>query len=303
MANLRIIGFIYHASTIMKLITLTSDMGNFDYYVAAIKGYIYKQIPEARIVDVSNNIRPFNLVEAAFCVSNIISDFPNDTIHILAVNADPKIDINFPSAHDEWPMVVRYQNQFFVAIDNGIFSLILQQNKPESIHRITESITTPGITRFPAKNILAKIACQLAQGTSLENMGERVDAFKQVSDLAPVVDVNLIRGHVLHVDTYGNIITNISELLFNQVGNGEPFVIYFRSKEYFIDVIHNTYGEVAPGERVAIFNSSSLLEIAINQGVPKNGGGASNLFGLKERDIIRIEFTPRGSKETIDSLF
>jgi S-adenosylmethionine hydrolase len=287
----------------MKLITLTSDMGNFDYYVAAIKGYIYKQVPEACIIDVSNNIRPFNLVEAAFCVSNIIADFPDDTIHILAVNAEPKIDINYPSARDEWPTVVRYQKQFFVSIDNGIFSLILKQNKPESIYRIRESISTAGVTRFPAKNILARIACQLAQGSSLELMGEQVDTFKKVSDLAPVVEENLIRGHVLHVDTYGNVITNISELLFHQVGKNEPFVIYFRSKEYYIDVIHHTYSEVSPGERVAIFNSSGLLEIAINQGVPKNGGGASDLLGLKERDIVRVEFTPRGSKATIDSLF
>jgi S-adenosylmethionine hydrolase len=137
----------------------------------------------------------------------------------------------------------------------------------------------------------------------LKDLGEPVDSCKTASDLIPVVEPNLIRGHVLHVDIYGNLITNITEDLFRRIGGHEPFTIYFRSKDYFIDKIHDSYNEVPHGERVAIFNSNNLLEIAINMGVHKNGGGANTLFGLKERDIIRIEFTPQGSKDTIDSLF
>lgn len=287
----------------MQLITLTSDMGHQDYYVGAIKGFIYKRIPDAKIVDISHSIRTFNIVGAAFCVSNVIADFPDDTIHVIGVNSDPNIDINFPSSNDEWPIVMRYRNQFFIGIDNGIFSLILQGSEPEFIYRMTEAVAIPDAVKFPAKNLLAKIACQMLEGISLEVLGEKVDTVKQVSDLAPVVETNLIRGHVLHVDIYGNLITNITEQLFQTVGKGEPFVIYFRSKDYFIDKIHGSYNEVAQGERVAIFNSNGLLEIAINMGVPKNGGGASSLFGLKERDIIRIEFTPPGSKDSIDALF
>jgi S-adenosyl-L-methionine hydrolase (adenosine-forming) len=287
----------------MPFITLTSDMGNRDYYVGALKGFIYKRLPEAKIIDLSHNIRPFNIIEAAFCVSNVIEDFPDDTIHILAVNSDPNIDINMPSNRDEWPMVMYYRKQYFVGIDNGVFSLILQGNSPDAFYRMTEAITIPGILRFPAKNLLAKIACQIAEGNNLNDLGELVDSCKTVSDLIPVVEPNLIRGHVLHIDVYGNLITNIREDLFKRIGGDEPFIIYFRSKDYFIDKIHNSYNEVPHGERVAIFNSNNLLEIAINMGVHKNGGGANTLFGLKERDIIRIEFTPPGSKETIDSLF
>jgi S-adenosylmethionine hydrolase len=287
----------------MVIITLTSDMGYHDYYVGAMKGFIYSRVPEARIVDISHSIQPFNIVGAAYNVNHVIQDFPDNTIHILAINSDPKIDISFSGKTDEWPLVVRYKNQFFVGIDNGIFSLILKGNQPEMIYRMTEILTNPNVFRFPAKNLLANLACQVAQGISLDSLGERVEHVNKVSELAPVVEENLIRGHVLHVDIYGNLITNISEDLFLRVGNEEPFVIFFRSKEYFIDKIHGTYNDVAPGERVAIFNSTGLLEIAINKGVPKNGGGAKDLFGLKERDIIRVEFSPRGSKETIDSLF
>ena len=287
----------------MPLITLTSDMGHQDYYVGAMKSFIYKRIPDVKIVDISHSIRTFNIVGAAFCVSNVIADFPDETIHIIAVNSDPKININIPSSSDEWPVVMRYRNQFFVGIDNGVFSLILQGDTPEFIFRMTEAMAMPNVFKFPAKNVLAKIACQLYDGVLLNDLGEKVDNVKQVTDLAPVIDTNLIRGHVLHVDIYGNLITNISESLFKYVGKGESFIIYFRSKDYFIDKIHDSYNEVAHGERVAIFNSNGLLEIAINMGVPKNGGGASSLFGLKERDIIRIEFTPPGSKESISDLF
>lgn len=278
-------------------------MGNRDYYVGALKGFIYKRLPDAKIVDLSHNIRPFSIIEAAFCVSNVIDDFPDDTIHILAVNSDPNIDINLPSSKDEWPIVMYYRKQYFVGIDNGIFALILCDSESRVFYRMTEAMTVPGNLRFPAKNLLAKIACQIAQGDNLNDLGECVEGCKPASDLVPVVEPNLIRGHVLHIDVYGNLITNIKEELFRSIGGNEPFIIYFRSKDYFIDKIHSSYNEVPHGERVAIFNSNSLLEIAINMGVHKNGGGANTLFGLKERDIIRIEFTPPGSKETIDSLF
>ena len=278
-------------------------MGNRDYYVGAIKGFIYKRIPHAQIVDISHAIRPFNIVEAAFCVSNVIDDFPERTIHVLAVNSDPKIDINNPSKYDEWPLVMTYRGQYFVGIDNGIFSLIVKDISSAEFFRMTEAMISPGLHRFPAKNLLTKIACQIAEGQDLNLIGEKIESCKIVSDLTPVTEPNLIRGHVLHIDGYGNLITNITEALFNKIGSNEPFVIYFRSKSYFIDKIHSTYNEVPHGERVAIFNSNGLLEIAVNMGVHKNGGGANTLFGLKERDIVRIEFTPPGSKESIDSLF
>lgn len=287
----------------MNFITLTSDMGHHDYYVGAMKGYIYKKLPDAKIVDISHTIKTFDILGAAFCISNIVNDFPDNSIHIIAVNAEPKIDINIPSDKDEWPMVMRFKNQYFIGIDNGLFSLILKGDKAQEFYRVTDLISSPNIMRFPAKNILANIACQIASGINISEIGELVENCKFASDLVPVTETNLIRGHVIHVDIYGNLISNISETLFQEIGKGEPFTIYFRSKEYYIDKIHSTYGDVPAGDRVAIFNSNGLLEIAINMGVPKNGGGANSLFGLKERDIIRIEFTPRGSKETIDSLF
>lgn len=287
----------------MRIITLTSDMGLKDFYVSAIKGYILKRVPQAQIIDITHEIRPFNIIETAFCVSNIISDFPDDTIHIIAVNDDPMININLPSNNDEWPIVVRYMNQYFVGIDNGVFALILKQNEPEAIFRITEMMTKPGIHLFPAKNILANIACQIASGIDLNDIGEKVNHVKKATDFVPIIEPNRILGHVAYVDHYGNLISNITKDIFESVGQNEPYIIYFKSRKYFIDIIHESYSSVENGERVAIFNANGHLEIAINMGASNNGGGANSLFGMKERDLIKVEFTPRGSKETIDSLF
>jgi S-adenosyl-L-methionine hydrolase (adenosine-forming) len=287
----------------MSIITLTSDMGHRDYYVGALKGSIYKHLPEVKIVDISHEINPFNKFEAAFSVKNAIADFPDETIHLIAVDDTPKININMPSKHDEWPAVMRYKNQYFVTLDNGVLKLILGEDEPQSLHRISDALTSPKALQFPAKNILAKIAIRVAQGESLDNIGEAIESPKQMTSLQAVTEENFIRGTVIYVDVYGNLITNISEELFKIIGKGEPFTIFFKNRSYFIDKISGSYNEVHQGDRVAVFNSSGLLEIAINQGVPGNGGGASELFGMRLNDVVRIEFTPAGSKTNLEELF
>jgi S-adenosyl-L-methionine hydrolase (adenosine-forming) len=287
----------------MSIITLTSDMGHRDYYVGALKGSIYKQLPDAKIVDISHEIHPFNKFEAAFSVKNAMVDFPDDTIHLIAIDDTPKININMPSRHDEWPAVMRYKNQYFVALDNGVFSLILGEDEPQSLHRISEALTSPKALQFPAKNILAKIAIRVAKGEPLVHIGEPIDAPKPMNSGLAVIEEHLIRGTVIYIDVYGNLITNVSEDLFKSVGKGEPFTMFFKNRSYFIDKISGSYNEVQQGDRVAVFNSSGLLEIAINQGVPGNGGGASELFGMRLNDVVRIEFTPAGSKTNLEELF
>jgi S-adenosylmethionine hydrolase len=287
----------------MQIVTLTSDMGHKDHYTAVLKSYLLKNAAQIQIIDISHEVSPFNISQAAFLLKSCIDEFPYESIHIIAVQAEPKIDINYPSENDEWPVVMRYKNQFFVAIDNGVLSLLIGNDEPQSIHRMTEVMATGNSMRFPAKNILCKIATQMLNGEALDDLGEVHEKIKKAINLSPATEQFLIRGSVMHIDIYGNLITNITEDLFKKVGKGEPFTIFFRKKEYHIDKIHGSYGEVPAGERVAIFNSSSLLEIAINKGVHGNGGGANSLFGMKLKDIVRIEFTPQGSRENLNDLF
>lgn len=278
-------------------------MGHKDHYTAVLKAFLLKNAPHTHIIDISHEVAPFNIAQAAFLLRNCVDEFPTDTVHIIAVQAEPKIDINLPSSNDEWPIVMRYRNQYFLAIDNGVLSLIIGDEEPELIYRMTEVMAGPGVMRFPAKNILAKVAVQILEGKSLDKLGEPINKIKKAINLSPATEEYLIRGSVMYIDTYGNLITNISEDLFKTVGKGEPFTIFFRNKEYHVDKIHGSYGEVPAGERVAIFNSSNLLEIAINKGVHGNGGGANSLFGMKLKDIVRIEFTPQGSKKNLNELF
>ena len=118
-----------------------------------------------------------------------------------------------------------------------------------------------------------------------------------------VIGENIIKGSVIHIDNYGNVIVNITEQLFQKIGKGNPFTIYFRQKNYFIDRISENYNEVPMGEKLALFNENDWLEIALNKATKSTGGGASSLLGLKINEIIRIEFHPKGSKDRIDELF
>lgn len=285
----------------MSLITLTSDMGHRDHYLASIKGFIYKNCPGVTLIDISNEVSPFNVLQAAYFVNNCFPDFPDETIHLILVSSVPRLNLAQPEL-SQFPCVMRYQKQFFISNDNGIFSLLLKENQPEYIYRIEDAYASPNAMRFPAKNILAKLACQLGNGEKVERLGEKTEMYTKAYAKNPVVDELSIRGSVIHIDHYGNVISNISEDLFKQVGKNAPFTIYFRKEEYHIKTIHSSYSEVPIGEKVAFFNTNKTLEIAINEGTEGNGGGASSLLGLKKDDVIRIEFTPAGSKLTLESL-
>jgi len=157
--------------------------------------------------------------------------------------------------------------------------------------------------RFPTRYIYVPTIKRLTEGESMTTMGEPVESVKKVFTTQPTLGSDLIKGTVIHIDKYGNVIVNITERLFNEVGNGNPFTIYFKSSQYFIETISKNYHEVPTAEKLALFNESGFLEIAINKGVKGNGGGAGSLLGLAVGDIVRMEFHPKGSKDNIEALF
>jgi S-adenosylmethionine hydrolase len=286
----------------MNIITLTTDMGLTDHYVASLKGAILSAVQDVHIVDITHNIHAFDISQAAYYLRSCFSEFPKGTIHVICVDSEPVI--NFGSPHlSSLPAILAYKDQFFVSNDNGFFSLLVGENEFDSIWHVDDVLSNPNAFRFPAKNILIPIATQLAIGVDPSKIATQVESFNRMIALNPVIEPNLIIGNVQHIDYYGNIITNISKELFYRFGENIPFTIFFRKKEYYIDTISSTYGDVIPGEKVAFFNNNDLLEIAINRGANSRNGGASSLFGLKLQDTIRIEFSPNGSKETIASLF
>lgn len=264
----------------MSIITLTSDMGIKDFYLASIKGAIYKALPEAKIVDITHHITPFDIAQAAFIVKNTYPDFPENTIHIISVDPEPNIN----SHH----LAIYKDGQYFIGNDNGVFSLLFDE-QPEKIYKLTPPPSI-GSSSFPSKSTFVWAATLLAQGSRLEDIGERTDSYKMRVAFRPVIEADLIKGTVIFIDGYGNVITNIDRKLFESVREGRKFVLYFRGENYGINKISETYNEVPPGEKLAIFGAGDFLEIAINKGVEGSGGGANKLFGLKLNDIVRIEF-------------
>ena len=285
----------------MRIITLTTDLGLKDHYVASLKGQLVSQIEGCMIVDVSHLVQPFNIAQAAYYINNVIEDFPEGTIHYLGVDSLPYISIGSAEAN-LYPLVMELKGQFFVGCDNGVFSLINNYTEATKIIRLDDFRPKLAL-RFPTRNIYVPAIVALAQGKSLADMGEEVTEIRKAFTTQPTIEKDLVKGTVIHEDKYGNVIVNITEKLFNEVGSGNPFTIYFKNSRYFIENISSNYYDVPMGEKLALFNDSGFLEIAINKGVQDNGGGASTLLGLHVKDTIRIEFHPKGSKDNIDALF
>jgi len=258
----------------MQIITITSDWNEDDYYVAALKGKILTRCPQTQIVDISHKVKPFHSAQAAFLVRNSYRNFPDGTIHIIAVNTEP--------VKEGQLLAAKTAGQYFLTADNGILGL-LGDPKPEKVVRIDRSLTADA-SSFMALSVFAEVACRLATGATLEKLGSPAAHYDQRIPLRPTHEHNVITGSVIHVDSYRNAITNISREFFERAGGGHDFVIYVQSKHYRLESIVNRYSDVPEGEILALFNSLGLLEIAIRN------GKASGLLNLKINSTVRVEF-------------
>lgn len=256
----------------MPIITLTSDWGIKDHYLASVKGAIFSRIPEVNIVDISHDIPHYDIFKAAFVLKNCYRNFPAGTIHIIAVNSEASV--KHPHS------LVFANDQYFIAADTGVFSLIFD-HKPDQVYEIT-TYQDSNIFTFPARDVFAKVACHLAVNGNIAEIAVARDEYNVVSIFKPVIDKDTIRGVVIYIDGYENVITNITGEIFAQVGKGRKFSILFRGEE--IKGIHSAYSDVPSGEIMAIFGATAYLEIAMNK------GNASGLLGLDINESVRIEF-------------
>lgn len=262
----------------MPIVTLTTDMGTRDFYVAAIKARLLSQIEQVDIVDISHHVEKFNINQAAYLLRNVYPEFPEGTVHIIGVRSE--FETHIPH------IVVRSAGQYFISADNGLFSFLLDDSDAE-VFELVISQDTDDLT-FPTKNIFSKAAVHLCKGGTPEVIGRKTEFRNRYTPLQPLTDQKSIKGHVTHVDSYENVMTNISQQMFETVGRGREFAIMVRRMQ--IKSIAKTYNSVPAGEAVALFGEGRFLELAINQGTEHSGGGASSLLGLRKDDMIRIEF-------------
>ena len=256
----------------MPVITLTTDMGNSGFYVASVKAAIISALPDATIVDITHSIRPFHVSSAAFIIKNVYKQFPEGSIHIVAVDA-------LKSPHSKM-IAIKTEGHYFIGPDNGLFSLVFS-NPPTEVFEITIP-PNPASLAFAAKDIMVKAATILAQNGNIKDIGQKYKNFVQLTAWQPIYNDGSIRTSVVYVDEYGNCIFNLEKTLFEQVCRGRKFSIEVKRNP--INTISNTYNDVGGGQLVALFTGSGLLEIAVNR------GNISELLGLKEGDSVLISF-------------
>ena len=273
------------------VITLTSDFGQKDPYLASLKGEIHRLVKHPVIVDISHEIEPFHIAQAAFVVENSYAHFPERSVHILCID-----DTASP---ENKPIVAKLNKHYFVCTDNGIISLISPKFKPDEVYEI--DIQKAPTDSFSTRAIFAQAAAHLIRGGKLSVIGKKTEQINVRLPFTPSVNNNkkIITGKVIYIDNYENVITNISEKLFLEIGQGRAFTIQFRNNE--IKQVVRSYAEVIRfdidknkriegGKELALFNSLGLLELAIYKSNPKHTGGASSLFGLQYLDVISVHF-------------
>ena len=258
----------------MPIITLTSDWGYRDPYLGSVKGSLLRQIPGVVIVDISHDIPKFDIRQAAFIIRNFYRDFPEGTIHLIGVLTEES---------DEHPhVVIRYNGHYFIGADSGIFSMIFDE-EPQEIVMLDIHLDSNYQT-FSSRDRFVKVAAHIAQGKPIAELGFPRAALTQRMLLQPVVNGNTIRGNVIYIDSYGNLICNISEILFRELGNKRKFDLSFRCHKAAVIKEFRSYGDVPEGEIVALFGTHGLLEIAINR------GKANKMLGLEMDSTVVINF-------------
>jgi S-adenosylmethionine hydrolase len=251
------------------IVTLTTDFGLNDHFIGAMKGVILSIEPDAHIVDICHAVQAFDVLDGALSISQAYSYFPSGTVHVVVV--DPGVGTA------RRPIVVTSERHHFVAPDNGVLSLIYQREERLSVRHVTGEhyFLQPVSQTFHARDIFAPVAAYLAKGVDPAKFGEEVSDFVRFSAPKPkAVNETTLRGVVLKVDRFGNLITNIAPpdapMLFG--ANPSGFKIVVGSRE--ITEIKDAYAQGAPGEVFGILGSMGYLEIAANRGAAAQIVGA-----------------------------
>ncbi len=275
----------------IAIITLTTDFGEKDHSAGATKGAIYSELPDAKIVDISHSIAPFNVPEAAYIIFNAYRNFPKGTIHVIGIDSE----LNKENKH----IAVKLDDHYFICANNGIMSMICAEIAPEKIVEI--NIHDKIESSFAVLDVFVKVACHIARGGTLEVIGKVIQDIKPIKDIVPFVndDKTRIIGSIIYIDNYGNVVTNIKKKFFESIQKGRRFEVSARN--YKFDTIHRKYSDIInfdvekskrhdEGRKMGVFNSSNYLEIALYKSNSASVGSASTLLGLRLRDTITVNF-------------
>ncbi|KUG09757.1 SAM hydrolase/SAM-dependent halogenase family protein [Solirubrum puertoriconensis] len=254
----------------MGLITFLSDFGYRDHYVAAVKAQLLRLAPAVPVLDITHAIEPFNIAQAVHVLGSVFADFPEGTVHLIGVE-------DHGAGRRGW-LAASWRGHYFVAADNGILTL-LTDGRPDDLVQLPQPAEWPA---SPTREVLVPAAAHLAKGGALTDLGPLTTELYQLLNRQLRLQDHRITGHVVHVDHYGNLITNITRAAIEAVGHDRPYSIHFARET--VRHIATHYQTADPGDAVCVFNSEGALCIGVNQ------GNASELLGLHFDSQVDVRF-------------
>ncbi len=252
-----------------RFITLSTDFGLKDSYVGTMKGVILSINPEVKIIDITQEISPYSLAQAAYLLKSYYSYFPQGTIHLIIV--DPGVGT------ERQAILAKSKDYYFIAPDNGLLTYIFPEvQRAVSLTNRAYSLPNQSHT-FRGRDIFAPVAAHLSKGISMEEFGPPIGEFVTLPELTPEIENDKIKGKVIHVDHFGNLITNITE---DMLKSHSFLNLEIKGKK--ITGLKQNYAQGERGEAFAILGSLGHLEISVNC------GRADELLSVREGDEVLL---------------
>jgi S-adenosylmethionine hydrolase len=256
------------------IITLLTDFGTRDHYVASMKGVILNINPRCVIIDITHQVNPHDIQEGAYILANTYSYFPKGTIHTAVI--DPEV------GGQRNPVLLKTKNYFFVGPDNGLFTLVAKRDGVKQVIRLTnKKYFLPKVSStFHGRDIFAPAAGHLSLGINPKAFGEKLDHWVKLGLKEPEVMGKKLSGEILFIDHFGNLVSNIDQARFTNFVRGHSFVM--RIGEKAISNIKKGYWEGKDREIIALFGSGGFLEVSVRE------GSAQKILKVKRGDPITV---------------
>jgi hypothetical protein len=258
------------------IITLLTDFGLKDPYVASMKGVILSINPQCTLVDITHQVSPYDIKEGAFILAQAYSTFPKGTIHLSVV--DPGV------GSPRKPILFVTKNYFFIGPDNGLFTFALKREKLKKVIALGKmEFFLPEVSpTFHGRDLFAPVAAHLSFGIAPESFGRVIKSWNEISFPEPVLRQEKLIGEVVHIDTFGNLVCNIDYKNLLKFSKSRPFVIKIGKRT--MRGLKKGYWEGRKDEPMALIGSGGFLEISIRE------GNAQRLLKVKRGDPIKISF-------------
>lgn len=266
------------------LVTLLTDFGTADPYVAAMKGVILRACPSAKIVDISHDVPPQDVTAAALVLAQAAPYFPSDTLHVVVV--DPTVGT------DRRILVGRFAEQLFLFPDNGVITFVAQTMAMQTLAVVRAAeyaADTSASMTFHGRDLFAPLAGQILNGLEIARLGPQPSTYKTLELPRPVDQGNCLVGQVIYADRFGNLISNIpAEAIRRRWPDTGRLIVRCAGQD--VGQLHGTYAQAPEGSALALFNSMGLLEVAVNR-----GSAARRLSAGVGSEVIVME-APRGGR-------